>query len=267
MKTDSKSENTPLAYVIERLRSAELVFDPYPHYYLENVVPEEYYESILSHLPQSSVYENLYAVTDLKLDHFRHRDQRDFNQGWTELLPDKLKSFWNEFNDWFLGPELAQSLLQTFAAPLSERFGEQKSWPETSVESQLIRHRAGYFLGPHSDLYSKLVVVLFYLAPDSRAEHLGTSIYRPKDPSFACPLGTHYSFDDFVRVKTVPYRPNSLLAFLRSDRSFHGVESLLEADVSSGNRDLIQYVIYDKQVRDEQLRARRLAAAQKGDGQ
>ena len=57
-----------------------------------------------------------------------------------------------------------------------------------------------------------------------------------------------------------PYRPNSLFAFLRSDVSFHGVEPLSDRDVSSGNRDLIQYVLYDRQVREEQLRARRLAA-------
>jgi hypothetical protein len=234
--------------------------DPYPHYYLENVFPHDYYQSLLRHLPKSTVYQNLYVVTDLKLDHFRHRDQRDFTEGWTEMLPDELKSFWLDFNEWFLGAELAQAVLHTFAEPLRRRFGTVESWPEVSVESQLIRHRAGYFLGPHSDLYSKLVVLLLYLAADENAQHLGTSIYRPLDPNFACPNGTHYSFEDFVRVKTVPYKPNSLLAFLRSDRSFHGVEPLSEQDVSAGNRDLIQYVLYDKKVREEQLRARRLAA-------
>ena len=129
------------------------------------------------------------------------------------------------------------------------------------MESQLIRHRAGYFLGPHSDLYTKLVVLLIYLAPDESAAHLGTSLYRPKDPGFTCPNSTHYPFEDFVRVKTAPYKPNSLLAFLRSDVSFHGVEPLSEQDVATCSRDLIQYVLYDKQAREAQLRARRLAAA------
>ena len=109
------------------------------------------------------------------------------------------------------------------------RFGAQ--WPAVSVESQLIRHRPGYFLGPHSDLHTKLVVLLIYLAPDENTAHLGTSLYRPKDPSFTCPNSTHYQFEDFINVKTAPYKPNSMLAFFRSDVSFHGLEPLVESDV------------------------------------
>jgi len=164
-----------------------VILEPYPHYYLENVFPADYYQALLGHLPEATVYQNLYEVTDLKLDHFRHRDQRDFNEGWTEALPVELKGFWDRFDQWFLGPNLAQAVLASFAEPLRARFGDKESWPAVSVESQLIRHRAGYFLGPHSDLYTKLVVLLIYLAPDRSAEHLGTSLYRPRMLSSAAP--------------------------------------------------------------------------------
>ncbi|HEX3248564.1 MAG TPA: hypothetical protein VHS05_03985 [Pyrinomonadaceae bacterium] len=238
---------TPLEHFIERLRTARAELDPFPHYCLDEVFPDDYYQSLLQHLPASDVYENLYEVTDLKLDHFRHRDQRDMNDGWTNTLPPALKPFWLSFNKWFMSPELAQAVLASFNS-------QRTSWPEVSVESQFIRHRPGYFLGPHSDLYTKLVVLLIYLAPDNSAEHLGTSLYRPKDPSFTCPDSKHYNFEDFIRVKTAPYRPNSLLAFMRSDISFHGLEPL-----SIAGRDVIQYVLHDKQVREAQLRAKREA--------
>jgi len=260
VRYDLHSPPGPLTYVVGRLRTSTVLQDPFPHYYLEDVFPQEYYESMLRHLPDSSVYQNLYEVTSLKLDHFRHRDQRDLNEGWTEMLPDGIRSFWIDFDKWFRGPEFAQAVLRSFAEPLRERFGDDESWPEASVEAQFIRHRAGYFLGPHSDLYTKLVVLLFYLAPDDSLAHLGTSLYRPKDPDFTCPDSRHYSFDDFVNVKTAPYKRNSLLAFLRSDRSFHGLDPLSEQDVAGGPRDLIQYVLHDNQVRQEYLRARRLAA-------
>jgi hypothetical protein len=247
---------TPLAHFIERLSAARVELAPFPHYYLENVFPEDYYQELLRHLPSTEVYENLYEVTDLKLDHFRHRNQRDMNEGWTERLPRELQPFWNSFNEWFLGPELAQAALQSFSK-------HRITWPEASVESQFIRHRAGYFLGPHSDLYTKLVVLLLYLAPDNSAEHLGTSLYRPKDPAFSCPESKHYAFEDFIRVKTAPYRPNSLLAFVRSDISFHGLEPLSASDVATEGRDLIQYVLHDKQAREAQLRARNAAAAER----
>ncbi|HUS10892.1 MAG TPA: hypothetical protein VMZ30_10530 [Pyrinomonadaceae bacterium] len=251
---------SPLAHFIERLRTAEVVLEPYPHYYLENVFPHDYYRALLNHLPAGSVYQNLFEITDYKLDHFRYRDQRNLNDGWTNSLPVGLKEFWNSFNEWFLGPTLAQAVLESFSAPLRGRFGTEP-WPAVSVESQLIRHRAGYFLGPHSDLYTKLVVLLLYLAPDESAAHLGTSLYRPKDPNFSCPNSLHYSFDDFVRATTAPYKPNSLLAFLRSDISFHGVEPISEQDVAAtAGRDVIQYVLHDKQAREAQLRAKNLAA-------
>ncbi len=81
------------------------------------------------------------------------------------------------FKKWFLSDELANAVLKSFAEPMRLAIGEQGSWPPAvSVESQFIRHRAGYFLGPHSDLYTKLVVLLLYLAPDDSAEHLGTSL-------------------------------------------------------------------------------------------
>ena len=257
--TDDLTRTNPLTYVIDRLRTSRVLQEPYPHFYLEDVFPAEYYESMLRCLPDSSIYDNLFAVTSLKLDHFRHRDQRDLNDGWTELLPDDIKGFWVDFNRWFMGPELAQAVLRTFGEPMGERFGDE-AWPEVSVEAQFIRHRAGYFLGPHSDLYTKLVVLLFYLAPDDSLAHLGTSLYRPKDSGFTCPDSKHYSFDDFVNVYTAPYKRNSLLAFMRSDRSFHGLDPLSDQDLAGGPRDLIQYVLHDKCVRQDYLLARRLAA-------
>ena len=244
--------NKPFEHFVDRLGSARVVSDPFPHYFLEHVFPEDYYRELLQHLPDSAVYENLYEVTDLKLDHFRHRDQRDMDQGWTDRLPGTLKNFWESFNEWFLSEELAHAVMRSFG---------RESWPELSVESQFIRHRAGYFLGPHSDLSTKLVVLLLYLAPDDSAEHLGTSLYRPKEAGFSCPDSKHYAFEDFIRVKTAPYRPNSLLAFVRSDISFHGLEPLSERDVATtAGRDVIQYVIHDKAAREAQLKARRLAA-------
>jgi hypothetical protein len=253
--------NSPLNHLIGRLRETRVENDPFAHYYLDRVLPEDYYDQLLKHLPGSDVYENLYEVTDLKLDHFRHRYQRDLNEGWTNALPPPLQSFWNSFNEWFLSPQLAQAFLESFARPLQPRIGERSEWPEVSVEAQFIRHRAGYFLGPHSDLYTKLVVVLLYLAPDERVQRLGTSLYRPKREGFSCPDSKHYPFEDFVRVKTAPYRPNSLLAFVRSDISFHGLEPLSETDVATEGRDLIQYVVHDKAAREVQQRAKRVERA------
>ena len=260
-KNTSNVVADPLAHMVERLRTSEVLMDPYPHYFLEQIFPDDYYRELLRNLPGSTVYQNLFEITDLKLDHFRYRDQKDIGTGWTDLLPGAPKVFWDTFNAWFLGPEMARAALHTFAEPMRVRFGDEAAWPEVSVEVQLIRHHAGFFLQPHSDANSKLVVLLLYLAPDASTSHLGTSIYRPKDPTFSCPKSAHHPFEDFIRVKTAPYLPNSMLAFFRSDQSFHGVEPLSEEDTTTCNRDVIQYVIYDKQARQAQILARRAREA------
>ena len=66
---------SPLRHFIDRLKTAEMIPDPYPHYCLDRVFPEAYYQSLLRHLPSPSAYQNLFEITTLKLDHFRFRDQ------------------------------------------------------------------------------------------------------------------------------------------------------------------------------------------------
>jgi hypothetical protein len=78
---------TTLDHFINRLQTASVQLDPFPHYYLEGVFPDDYYRELLRHLPASDVYENLYEVTDLKLDHFRNSNKRDMDSGWFERLP------------------------------------------------------------------------------------------------------------------------------------------------------------------------------------
>jgi hypothetical protein len=55
---------------------------------------------------------------------------------------------------------------------------------------------------------------------------LGTSIYKPRNSEFTCWGGPHHPFDQFERTTTVEFLPNRLLAFPKTDRSFHGVEPI-----------------------------------------
>jgi hypothetical protein len=126
---------SPLLHFIDRLQTTELIADPYPHYCLDRVFPEAFYRSLLRHLPDESAYQNLYEITTLKLDHFRFRDQRDLADGWTASLPDELRRFWDEFNAWFLGPDLARAVREredgTIPAELLARlrtFGPVVPW-------------------------------------------------------------------------------------------------------------------------------------------
>jgi hypothetical protein len=85
--------------------------------------------------------------------------------------------------------------------------------------------------------------------------HLGTSLYVPKDPQFTCPGGPHHEFDRFRRMLTMDYLPNTLFAFMKTPRAFHGVEPITQTDVQ---RDLL---LYDIKVIEPQTAAAAGAAA------
>jgi hypothetical protein len=72
---------------------------------------------------------------------------------------------------------------------------------------------------------------LFYTPKDASDIDLGTSIYECKDSSFICSGGKHYEFDEFTEVKKIPFIPNRLLCFVRTGKSFHGVDKIVKKDV------------------------------------
>lgn len=108
-------------------------------------------------------------------------------------------------------------------------------------EALLVQDVTNYKLGPHTDAPRKVVTMLFYLPPDNSQLHLGTSIYLPRDPAFTCPGGPHHPHDQFARLHTNPFAPNSLFAFFKTDNSFHGVEPVADPDC---RRWLLLYDIY-----------------------
>lgn len=86
-----------------------------------------------------------------------------------------------------------------------------------------MRDETGYALGPHTDGPAKVVSVLSYLTHALRPQ-LGTSIYRPKQEGFTSAGGPHLPREDFDLLATLPYAPNILVAFPKTDDCFHGVE-------------------------------------------
>lgn len=112
-------------------------------------------------------------------------------------------------------------------APLAEAIAKKFHVPipvAWKLDFLAVRDAPGFELGPHTDTQKKLFTVLIYLAPDARRPDLGTAFYKPKDPALKCDGTVHHEREAFERVKIAPYAPNTLIAFARTDRSFHGVE-------------------------------------------
>jgi len=271
----------------DNIAAAPLQLLPYPHVYVREVFPRDFYGELQRHLPPS----------DLLMPIQQARGVRGYPQRFVlELTPERLaavpepyRGFWSALAGWMLGGAFAQRVLDKFRAFIDARFkGEQPAFgdeallvndrteyslgPHTDTPSKVVsvlfylpsddrleRHgkfrtfidarfkgeqpafgdeallvndHTDYSLGPHTDTPSKVVSVLFYLPSDDRLERHGTSLYVPRKPGFTCEGGPHYLFDGFERVATMPFLPNTMFAFVKTDHSFHGVEPIADAAVS-----------------------------------
>jgi hypothetical protein len=213
-------------HLARRVQGAHIRRPPYPHIYVENVFPASFYDQIQQNIPDPAAMRPLAEVRPVKgYDERFILDPRGEMEGVTE----SQREFWRGVTDLLRTGGFRQTMLQKFQPFLKDRFkGKSIS---VSDEVFLVQDITKYALGPHTDAANKVITVLFYLPVDRSLERHGTSIYQPKDPAFACPGGPHYPFDGFDRVKTMPFVPNSMFAFVKGDKSFHGVEPVTDPNV------------------------------------
>ncbi|MDJ0894993.1 MAG: hypothetical protein QNJ92_07605 [Alphaproteobacteria bacterium] len=237
------SLNAELA-VTYRMANTPMRTFPYPHMYVEEVFEPAYYEQILAHLPSDDSFRSLSSTGRTGKDY----DERHIMKFTTEHLlnlPNDQAAFWAGLSNWMRGPRFQGWLMAIFQPYVEQRLEtikrlNQVDTVQTATEILLVRDHTNYSIGPHTDSPSRLLSLLFYLPRDDSLSHLGTSVYMPKDPQFSCVGGPHYHPKTFDRVHTMPYRPNSLFAFMKNDKSFHGVEPIADQNIQ---RDLLLYDI------------------------
>lgn len=208
-------------HLIYKLRNAIVKNYPYPHFYCENVFPDQFYRELLASLPAEAAYSN--------------RTTRYHGRQFADPTENPALSFMSE-------PDFVQNILKIFAPWVHQRYCNNKL--EVFHDLRLVRDGQGYQIGPHTDAAWKLVSLLFYLPEDYALERLGTSIYTPKDPNFTCAGGPHHSFDNFNLAYTAPFAPNSCFGFWKTSNSFHGVEPI----TIPCTRNVLLFNIYDSNI-------------------
>lgn len=234
---DTRSPIDTEQYVTYRIANAPIAEHPFPHFYLTNVFPEEFYKKIIENLPDDNFYTSISATGRTK--GYDDRYIIDFNKDGFTNLPDTQRVFWQGISSWMLGETFLSTLISKFSPYIEDRLQAFPGEKLIAQESGLLtRDRTGYSIGPHTDAPHKLLTLLFYLPKDTSLKHLGTSVYAPKDPNVRCNGGAHYPFSDFKKIITMDFVPNTLFAFFKNDKSFHGVEIIRDEKVE---RDLIIY--------------------------
>jgi hypothetical protein len=212
---------------------------PFPHIFVREIFPPNFYAWL----------ERVFDTAPMT----RFVDQGRVNAAYPKTrdvwpLAHGKGDLWDELYDAILGDDagFTSTLLNvTFAKWYRRRFttehgkaGPFFERPTLTHEVLVTRDHDTFALGPHSDSSAKVATALFYVPKMNYVygEHsqsnkpLGTSLYVPKDPTFRCPGGFHHARKDFDLVHTAPYVPNSMLAFFKTDNSFHGVEPVESAE-------------------------------------
>lgn len=233
----------PELHVAYKVANATINTFPYPHIYVENIFPQDFYDEIQQNMPESSDMIPIEQARSVK--GYKERFILELSENHLSRLPEQKRNLWAWIRSWLLGGQYGQLVLNKFAPFIQERFKDRIDRVQFSDEALIMQDITKYQLGPHTDALRKVVTMLFYLPRDRSQMHLGTSVYIPKDPGFVCPGGPHYPHDDFHLMYTAPFAPNSLFAFVKTDNSFHGVEPLTEPE---SHRWLMLYDLNYKEV-------------------
>lgn len=220
-------------HLIYKIANTQIRSYPFPHIYVEDIFPKEFFAELQRNLPDNDGYTVLVDSGRVGTGYSRAR---------LSLFPSDLdkanlsaaqRDFWRRVFDTLGDGEFVNCVFDRFRPQIEQRFasaGGTKRGLKVWHETFLMRDLDTYSLGPHTDNPSKLVSMLFYLPKDNAAEELGTALYIPKERGFTNEGGPHLDFKNFDHVITVPYATNVVAAFPKTAACFHGVEPVKGAN-------------------------------------
>ena len=250
--------------VLDGIRSKPIDQSPFPHIYIEEIFPPDYYRALLQRIAAVGRFvPTLYPGVGVDLS---AKTFRDYGLTCENFAADDE-----------LAPLHAFLKSNRFTRTLLEKFSASNSWSGhgSAVPAEKHAHFAdgrddfacvfdlhkdlpGYEITPHADVTSKIITFLFYFTPDESINKFGTLLCRVRPGSSVEPapvrrsalssmvlrasrvlVGDHYgltqkdpwlSWDKFEIVKTAEAKPNSLFVFAPNSRSFHAVRMDIPRD-------------------------------------
>ena len=201
-------------YLETKIEGSVVTTEPFPFLYIQDFFPEDFYQKLNSIYPSESLFTSLNdkLIKPLSIEIQGRSSVAIFSREtqYTELQNYKFRSHAIEFRKFccdFLIPLLANKL----NVSLPERYDD---------DTRFVLDREGYIKRPHTDHPSKVFSILVYMSHSK----CGTTILKPNQEGFRDDYGYDHNFGDFQEVFDPPFQPNCLLAFERTDTSFHCVK-------------------------------------------
>lgn len=219
-----------LEHMLEQLDRTPVSNEPYSHFYLENIFPDDVYAEMMTNMPASGLYRPLSLTKHRNAHGTSTRDVLPLTGTGPAQLPDHQRHFWEDISAALGAPELKRAVFRKLATDLSRRFGVPREAVDQVVsytKPSLFRDLEGYEIPPHPDGRAKIVTMQIYLPADRSQVNLGTAVYKRRFKSLSGLFSWHGRFQ---KVKQFPFLPNSGYAFAVSNslthKSWHGREEL-----------------------------------------
>ena len=210
-----------------------LELDPYPHIVIEKWLPEDVYERIVEAMPPSVF--------------FAH----DRDEHWavpSGVAPLYSRQVWALVANTIVGQMIYKALNRKFQdticrymrsfVPTLPRDIDLTLHPS---DGRIMLRRPGYHLAPHRDPKWGFVTGIVYRAREGDNESHGTQIYRVRDDAEAPTSRVYYpEAAKCELVKDVPFRANTMLAFLNSEGA-HGASIPADAQPANLERYIYQF--------------------------
>ncbi len=246
-------------HVINIINETAITNEPFEHKFIENVFPDDYYNKLINNLPKKNEYIPINKSGTVGKNYAAERYMFDLTFETIKKLSSLQQETFTELLNVFTSPDFFNATSNSFKEVIKKRIskftdfekkliGEDKF--EFSIQAMLVKDLQKYKLGAHTDTTTKFLTFLFYIPRDVSQIELGTALYKPKNGA-NIKMGEKGNYHATVEITKeyfdvvgkVPFSPNSLLLFPRTNESFHGVEIINKEDTE---RDLIQLNYYFK---------------------
>ena len=241
-------------HLIDKILSSELLHNPFDHKFIEDVFPHYFYNNLLANIPDKSDFVPINKTGKVSSNYSPERFTFNFQQkDIINNLEFSKKTFFHNLFKILTSQDLFTSVTSQFSKTidtrlrnLSEAEKEICGAPnfDFTIRTALIKDFTKYSLGAHADTAKKFVTFLFYLPSNKNLQKVGTALYQPLHNA---DTEKHHSVEEtkqnFRKIKTCPFIPNSVLIFPRTTMSFHGVE---EVNIDQKERNLLLLNYYFK---------------------
>jgi hypothetical protein len=206
-------------YVSKKVEGSVLATDPFPYLYINDIFPKPLYDHIESIFPTEEYLttnnQKSYQTLDFTLKERKTLGIFNRLSGYSDLENYPYATECINLRRWF-----RDFLIPTIAKKL------QVELPTCDDDTRFVLDLPGYLKRPHTDIPQKIFSILIYMSHSK----CGTTILRPKQNGFSDSEGYDHKYAQFEEVFNPAFVPNALLAFPRTNTSFHCVNKLGEGE-------------------------------------